>query len=122
MMLMRTAYATILPTFVLAGSLFGQQQSGWIPALNDVNILYRYQALSGMKACDLEFRDQAQGTGNTTFDIVINYSSADLTSDGKTKAKSDTEHLVTTPVRSANSRIPNCSAVSDARVSFVQRH
>jgi hypothetical protein len=107
--------------FLLAGTLFAQQ-TDWILASNSPDIQYRDQVLDRAQACYLEFRDQKQGPGYTTFDVAVDYNSTDLNPDGKPAKKTDTEHIVTAPTHSSSARIPNCSAVIEARVSFVQRH
>jgi hypothetical protein len=107
--------------FLLAGILLAQQ-TDWILASNSPDIQYRDQVLDRAQACYLEFRDQKQGPGYTTFDVAVDYNSADLNADGKPTKKTDTEHIVTAPTHNGSARIPNCSAVIEARVSFVQRH
>jgi hypothetical protein len=120
--MMRKVYAVVVSILLLAGTPLGQLQTDWIKASNNPDIQYRVQALDQMKACYLEFRDQKQGAGYTTFDAAMDYNSTDLNSDGKPVMKTDTEHIVTAPTHTGSSRIPNCVAVVDARVSFVQRH
>jgi hypothetical protein len=105
---------------LLGGTLFAQQ-TDWI-ASNNPDIQYRDQVLDRAQACYLEFRDQKQGAGYTTFDAAVDYNSTDLNADGKPTKKTDTEHIVTAPTHSGSARIPNCSAVVEIRVSFLQRH
>jgi hypothetical protein len=118
---MRGVYA-VVSTLFLAGMLCGQQQTDWVSASNNPDILYRDQVFDRAKACYIEFRDQKQGTGYTTFDVAVDYNSTDLNSDGKPMMKTDSEHIVTTPSHTGTSRISNCSALVAARVSLVQRH
>jgi hypothetical protein len=118
---MRGAHAVVSALF-LAGTLCGQQQSDWVPASNNPDILYRDQVFDRATACYLEFRDKKQGTGYTTFDVAVDYNSTDLNSDGKPMMKTDSEHIVTAPSHAGTSRISNCSALVAARVSSVQRH
>jgi hypothetical protein len=108
-------------TVLLAGTMF-PQQTDWILASNSADIQYRDQVLERAQACYLEFRDQKQGPGYTTFDVALDYNSTDLDTDGKPRKKTDTEHIVTAPTHTGSARIPNCSAIIEARVSFVQRH
>jgi hypothetical protein len=118
---MRKVYAVLAALF-WAASLFGQEkQTDWIAASNNPDIQYRSQAFSRAKACFVDFRDQKQGTGTTTFDIVVSYNSTDLSSDGKPVKKTENEHIVTVPTHTGASRIANCSAVTDARVNFLER-
>jgi hypothetical protein len=104
-----------------AGALLGQQKTDWVAASNDPDIKYRVLILEQTKACDLEYRDQKQGTGYTTFDAAVDYNSTDLDPQGRAIVKTDSEHIVTAPNHAGTSRIPNCTAVVEARVSFVQR-
>jgi hypothetical protein len=117
---MRRVYA-VVPALVLTAALLGQQ-TDWLPASNNPDIRYRDQVFDRAKACDLEFRDLKQGPGYTTFDAAVDYNSTDLNSDGKPILKTDGEHIVTSTTHNGSARIPNCSAVVEARVSFVQRH
>jgi hypothetical protein len=119
--IMRKADAAVVSMLLLAGTTLGQQQTDWIKMSNNADIQYRVQVLDQAKACYLGFRDEKQGTGYTTFDAAVDYNSTDLNPDGKPTMKTDTEHIVTAPTHTGSSRIPNCSAVVDARVSFVQR-
>jgi hypothetical protein len=119
---MRKVYAVVVSMLLLTGAPFGQQTTNWVRSKNNPDIQYRAQVLDQMKACYLEFRDQKQGSGYTTFDAAVDYNSPDLNSDGKPTMKTDTEHIATTPTHTGSSRISNCSAVTEARVSFVQRH
>jgi hypothetical protein len=114
--------AVVASVVLLAGTLLGQQQTGWINASNDTGVQYRVQILEQTKACSLEFRDQKQGAGYTTFDVEVDYRSIESNSDREAKMKTDTEHIVTAPNQNGNSRIPDCSQVGEARVRAVQRH
>jgi hypothetical protein len=119
---MRRVRAVAVSMVLLAGMLPGQQQqTDWIAASNDPDILFRAQIREQTKACELEYRDQKQGTGYTTFDVTVDYTSTDLDREGKPQTKTDSEHIVTAPSRNGSSLIPNCSAVGGARVSYVQR-
>jgi hypothetical protein len=119
--LMRGIYAVVV-SMLLAGATVAQQKDDWVRASNNPDILYRVQIYDRMKACYMEFRDQKQGTGNTTFDAAVDYNSTDLNADGHPTLKTDSEHIVTIPNRPGSSRIPNCFSVVEARVSVVQRH
>jgi len=109
-------------TFLLAAMLLGQQQTDWIASSNNPDIRYHEQVFARTKACYLEFRDLKQGSGYTTFDADVDYSSTDLNSKGQPAMKTDSEHIATAPAQTGPSRIANCSAVLEVRVSFVQRH
>jgi hypothetical protein len=115
-------YAGAGLVLLLAGGLSAQQQTGWMNAANNADIQYRVQVFERSKACDMEYRDQKQGSGYTTFDINVNYKSTEMTSDNQPKVKTDTEHIVTAPEHTGTARIFQCSTVVEARVSFVQRH
>ena len=119
---MSKPYAGVALVLVLAGTLASQQQTDWINAANNPDIQYRVQVFDRAKACDLEYRDQKQGTGYTTFDVNVEYKSTELNSDNQPKTKTETEHIVTAPGHTGSSRISECSAVVEARVSLVQRH
>jgi hypothetical protein len=119
--MMSKVYAVVVSMPLLAGTLLGQQKTDWLPASNNPDILYRVLILDQTKACDLEYRDEKQGTGYTTFDIAVDYTSTDLDREGKAIVKTDSEHIVTASTHAGTSRIPNCTAVGEARVSFVQR-
>ena len=112
---------TAVSTLLLAGMLFAQQ-TDWTPASNNRDIQFRDHVYERMKACDLEFKDLKQGTGYTSFDVAVDYNSTDLNSEGKLTVKTDSEHIVTTATHTGGSRIANCSAVVEARVSVVTRH
>jgi hypothetical protein len=118
-----TRTRAVASALFLATTLLSQErQTDWTAASNDPNIQYRNQAFSGAKACYIDFRDQKQGKGSTTFDVVVSYNSTDLASDGKPIKKTENEHIVTVPTHNGTSRIPSCSSVTDARVNFLQRH
>jgi hypothetical protein len=114
-------YFFFVSMLLLAGILAGQQQTGWTNAANNPDIQYRVQVFDRSKACYLEYRDQKQGTGYTTFDVAVDYKSTDLNSANEAPVKTDSEHIVTAPTHAGTSRISDCSAVVEARVSFVQR-
>jgi hypothetical protein len=119
---MKKLYAVVVSMLLFAGSLPGQQWTDWINAANSPDIQYRVEVFDRAKACDLEYRDQKQGTGYTTFDVDVDYKSAELNSDKRPTTKTDSEHIVTAPSHTGSSRISDCSAIVEARVSFVQRH
>jgi hypothetical protein len=119
--------AVVVQVLVWAGILFGQQQqqrqrTDWISTSTDPDIQYRPQVFDASKVCYLEFRDQQQGSGPTTFDAAVDYTSGDLNSDKPATIKTDSEHIVTTPTHTGSSRISNCSGIVIARASFIQRH
>jgi hypothetical protein len=120
--MMKKAHAVAVSMFLLAATLPSQQQSDWTAASNDPDIQYRAQVFDTSKACDLEYRDRKQKTGYTTFDVNVDYKSTELDSDNHPKTKTETEHITTAPSHTGSSRISECIAVVEARVSFVQRH
>jgi len=109
-------------SLVLSGTLFGDQQTDWFATSTNPEIQYRFQVFDNSKACYVEFRDQQQGSGPTTFDVAVDYTTADLNANKEAPTKTDTEHIVTTPTHAGSSRISNCSGVVAARASYVQRH
>jgi hypothetical protein len=118
-----TKICAVASTLFLATTLLSQErQTDWTAASNNPDIQYRNQAFSGAKACYVDFRDQKQGKGSTTFDVEVSYNSTDLGPDGKPVKKTETEHVVTVPTHNGTSRIPSCSSVTDARVNFLLRH
>ena len=112
----------LVVSVVLLAPCLGQQKTDWTAASNDPSIQYRVQVFEGSRACDLEYRDQKQGTGYTTFDVSVDYKSTDLDSDNHPKTKTDSEHIVTAPSHNGGTRVFECLAVVETRVSFVQRH
>jgi hypothetical protein len=118
----RALCAAAMFALLLVVALSGQQQSDWTSASNDPDIQYRVQAFDTSKACELEYRDRKQKTGYTTFDVNVDYKSTELDSDNHPKTKTETEHITTAPSHTGSSRISECIAVVEARVSFVQRH
>jgi hypothetical protein len=120
--MMKTICAIAGWMLLLAGTLAGQVWTEWKGTSNNPDIQYRSQAFEEAKACYVEFRDQQQGPGYTTFDAAADYKSTDLNTDKEAVVKTETEHIVTAPTHSGSSRISNCTAVVDMRVSFVQRH
>jgi len=119
---MRRPHAVVFTLFWAATLLCQEKQTEWMAASNNPDLQYRSQAFSRAKACYLEFRDQKQGKGSTTFDVIVSYNSTDLGSDGKPAKKTENEHIVTVPTRTGTSRIPSCFAVTDAKVNFLERH
>ncbi|MGA7381576.1 MAG: hypothetical protein WBX03_12055 [Terriglobales bacterium] len=131
-----------MTVFLLSGNLWGQQWGDWVGAANDYTIGYRYRVLNNRKACDLEFRDQNQRNGYTTFDAAVDYQTTasdtnstapnsgnpDNTPPSNNRApnnarvtKTDGEHIVTTTTHNGSAQIPNCFVVKEVRVSFIQR-
>jgi hypothetical protein len=106
---------------VMSVALLAQKQTDWAPTANNPDIQYRVQVFERSKACDLEYRDQKQGSGYTTFDVGVDYKSTELDSSNQPKTKSETHHIVTAPGHTASARIVECMAVVSARVSVVQR-
>lgn len=119
---MRTVFAVVFTLFWAAALLGQDKQTDWIAASNNADVQYRVQVFSHAKACYLEFRDQKQGKGSTTFDVVVTYNSTDLTPDNKPIKKTENEHIVTVPTHTGTSRIPSCMAVVDATVDYLARH
>jgi hypothetical protein len=121
-------HSAAVQLLVCAGILFGQQQqqqqrrADWISSLTDPDIQYRPQIFDASKVCYLEFRDQRQGSGPTTFDAAVDYTSGDLNSEKPATTKTDSEHILTTSTHNGSSRISKCSGIVSARASFVQRH
>jgi hypothetical protein len=118
---MKTVCAAVASLVLLAGTLLGDAQTGWVPTSTNREIQYRSQVFDNSKACYLEFRDQQQGASSTTFDVAVDCTSTDLDADQKPLMKTETEHIVTTPTHTGGSRISNCSGVVAARVSPPQR-
>jgi hypothetical protein len=104
-----------------AGALVAQPQSDWTSTLNEPDIQYRSQVFDASKACYVEFRDQQQGNGPTTFDAAVDYTSSDSSPDKQPAVKTDSEHIVTTASHFGSSRISNCSGIVAARITFVRR-
>jgi hypothetical protein len=88
------------------------------------------------KLCDLEFKDENQGDGYSTFDAAVDYQTTTTDSNNapsgntpnNSKApnttritKTDTAHVVTTRNHNGVAQVPNCFGVSEVRISFVQR-
>ncbi len=120
--MMKTLYAVVGCALLLAGTLIGQVWTEWKHASNNPDIQYRSQAFDESKACYLEFRDQQQGPGYTTFDAAADYKSTDLNAEKEPVVKTDTEHIVIAATHNGGSRISDCTGVVEIRVSFVQRH
>lgn len=111
----------MVAALLLAAGVPAQQQTGWMSTKNDADIQYRVQVFERSRACDMEYRDQKQGTGYTTFDVNVDFKSTETTPDNTPKVKTDTEHIVTAPERTATARIFECTSVVEVRVSLVQR-
>lgn len=134
---LRTFAVTI---FLLTVSMWGQQWTNWSGTSNNFNITYRYRLFPNSKSCDIAYRDQNQGDGNTTFDAAVDYETTpdpNYPSPNKDPnntnphgpdprnarvTKTDSEHIVTTTNHTGSAQIPNCFAITEVRVSFVQRH
>jgi len=130
-----------MTVFLLSGNLWGQQWGDWGGAANNSTIGYRYRVLNNRKTCDLEFKDQNQRNGYTTFDAAVDYQTTtdtnstapnsgnpDNTPPSNNRApnntrvmKTDGEHIVTTTTHNGSAQIPNCFVVNEVRVSFIQR-
>src|SRR5262249_14524976 len=119
---MKILRAAAFSVLVLVGTLTCQQWTTWTSTSTNAEILYRSQPFSNQKACYMEFRDDQQSNGNTTFDADVRYKSTDLDSEGKPIPKADTQHIVVTPAHVGTSRISNCAEVVEVKCSFVQRH
>jgi len=120
--MMKTIYAVAVQLLLCIATLLGQQRTDWINTSTDPTIQYRPQVFDQSKACYVEFRDQQQGPGPTTFDVAVDYKSLDLSPDKQPATKTDSEHIVTTATHTGSSRIPDCSRIVGARATFVQRH
>lgn len=107
--------------FLLCGTQFADQRTDWAGTSTNPEIQYRAQAYSNSKACYLEFRDQQQGSGPTTFDAEVSYRSTEVDSHGDPVTKIDRENIVTTATHNGSARISNCWGVIGIRLSFVQR-
>jgi hypothetical protein len=118
----KAIYAVTVQLLLWAATLGGQQRTDWISTLNDPDIQYRPQIFDASKVCYVEFRDQQQASGPTTFDVAVDYTSADSNPDKQPAIKTDSEHITTTATQTGSSRIANCSRIVAARASFVRRH
>jgi len=118
----KTLLAVTALVLLLTGTQFADDSKDWTASSGSPDILYRWQEFDNSYACFLEFRDQQQGTGYTTFDAAVDYRSTDLDQDNRPKLKTDNQHIVTAPNRTATSRIPNCVGVIQATVTLLQRH
>jgi hypothetical protein len=107
---------------LLSGIQFADQTTDWASTLTNPEIQYRSQVFDNSQACYLEFRDQKQGSGYTTFDAAVDYKSTELAPDGKPIVKTDSEHIVTSRAQTGSSRISNCSGAVAVRLNYVQRH
>jgi hypothetical protein len=117
----RALYTMVAVICLLSGAFSAQQQTGWMSSKNNPDIQYRVQVFERSRACDMEYRDQKQGTGYTTFDVNVDFKSTEVTSDNQPKVKTDTEHIVTAPEHTGTARIFECTSVVEVRVSLVQR-
>lgn len=111
-----------LTVFLLGGSVWGQTWGNWTGASNNFNIVYRFRLLKSAKSCDLEFKDQNQGDGYTTFDAAVDYQTPTSKEDNTMITKTDSEHIVTATGHNGSGQIPNCFGIAEVRVNFVVRH
>lgn len=114
---------------LLCGTLPADEHTDWVPTATDGDIQYRTQVYENTEACHLEWRDQDQGRGPTTFDAEVDYQSKDPDHNSKDAdhndervMKTDRENIVTTPTQNGSSRIGNCFGVISVRLSAVQRN
>ena len=119
---MRKFHALLAPLLLLPAALPAQRQTDWLNTANNADIQYRVQVFDQSKACDLEYRDQKQGSGYTTFDVDVDYKSTKLDSANQAPTQTDGEHIVTAPGHNGTARISECSAIVEARVSALRRH
>ncbi len=119
---MKKFQAAVMPLLLLPATLSAQLRTDWINTSNNPDIQYRAQVFEQSKACDLEYRDQKQGSGYTTFDVDVDYKSTDLDSAGQPRTKTDGEHIVTSPGHDGTARISGCSDIVGTRVSALRRH
>jgi hypothetical protein len=130
-----TLYAVGMAVVLLSGNMWGQQWRDWTGASNNYTILYHYRVLNS-KLCDLEFKDENQGDGYSTFDAAVDYDTTTTDSNnapsGSTPpnnkapnttriTKTNSVHVVTTRNHNGVAQVPNCLGVSEVRISFVQR-
>jgi hypothetical protein len=108
--------------FLLCGTLPADERTDWVPTATNGEIQYRTQVYENTEACHLEWRDQDQGRGATTFDAEVDYQSKDANHNDERVMKTDRENIVTTPTQTGTSRIGNCFGVLSVRVSAVQRN
>ena len=118
----KAIYAVTVQLLLWAATPGGQQRTDWISTLTDPDIQYRSQIFDASKVCYVEFRDQQQARGPTTFDVAVDYTSAESNPDKQPAIKTDSEHITTTATQTGSSRIANCSGIVAARASFVRRH
>jgi len=114
--------AALILWMLLAATAVSQKQSDWTSSWNNTDIAYRSQVFDNMKACYVEFRDQKQGKGVTTFDADVQFRSTVLTADKQPTLKNETEHVVIAPSQTGNARIHDCAAILKVNVSLVERH
>jgi len=106
---------------LLSGTPFADESTDWAGTATNPEIQYRTQVYENSKACYLEFRDQQQGSGPTTFDAEVDYKSKVVEHPGEQVTKTDRENIVTTRAHTGSARISNCYGVTAVRLSFVQR-
>jgi hypothetical protein len=117
----KTFFAVTVLLLFLSEVPFADDSKDWSAAAGSPDILYRWQEFDNSYACFIEYRDQLQGPGYTSFDSAVDYRSTDLDQNNRPKPKTDNEHITTAPNRTASARIPNCVGVMQATVSLVQR-
>jgi hypothetical protein len=141
--LKRALCAIGMTVFLLSGSMWGQPWSDWASTANNVNIAYHFRLWENSKSCDIEFKDQNQGDGYTTFDAAVDYqtiSDSNSTAPGPPSnnappnsnnkkapnnnrvTKTDNLHIVTAMNHNGPAQISNCLGITEVRVSFIQRH
>lgn len=106
---------------LLSGTQFADEYTDWAGTATNPEIQFRTQVYENSKACYLEFRDQQQGSGPTTFDAAVDYKSKDPQRNDELVDKTDRENIVTTRAHTGSARISNCYGVMAVRLSFVQR-
>lgn len=118
----KTPLAVATLVLLLSGTLFANEATNWAGTPTNPEIQYRSQVYDDAQACVLEFRDQDQGRGYTTFDAAVDYKSTEVNPEGQPITKTDRENIVTAPTHTGSSRISKCSGVIAVHVTFVQRH
>lgn len=118
----KAIYAVTVQLLLWAATLGGQQRTDWISTLTEPDIQYRPQIFDTSKVCYVEFQDKQQGSGPTTFDVAVDYTSTESNPNRQPAIKTDSEHITTTATQTGSSRIANCSGIVAARASFVRRH
>ncbi len=115
-------WAVGLTVFLLNGTMWAQPWSDWTSAENNVNIIYHFRLWDSSKSCELEFKDQNQGDGYTTFDAAVDYQTPTSKDDNTRITRTETEHPVTAANHNGGAQIQNCYAITEVRVSFIRRH